>query len=202
MQPGTEQTDDTPKPRRRWPGVLLSIFVPGFGLYRAGCVGHAVAWFVALLLMNLLVGFAFALESIPVLASYGVLAVNGIAFVWMLCASFQEGRMTPGKTILFAGLLAALLLLPRPGRWVAHIFKIPTGSMEPTLRGPVRDRNNALSAADHIAVSRIAYLFNPVQRGDIVAFKTRGIEGIPQDQFYIKRVVGLPGETILTPPDS
>ena len=50
---------------------------------------------------------------------------------------------------------------------------------------------------DHLFVDRITYNFRHPQRGDIVVFKTKGIEGIPnQDQFYIKRLVGLPGETV------
>jgi len=50
---------------------------------------------------------------------------------------------------------------------------------------------------DHLFVDRVTYNFRRPRRGDIVVFKTKGIEGIPnQDQFYIKRLVGLPGETV------
>jgi signal peptidase I len=50
---------------------------------------------------------------------------------------------------------------------------------------------------DHLFVDRISYNFRKPHRGDIVVFKTRGIEGIPdQNQFYIKRLIGLPGETV------
>jgi signal peptidase I len=53
------------------------------------------------------------------------------------------------------------------------------------------------TTGDHLFVDRITYNFRKPHRGDIVVFKTRGIEGIPnQDQFYIKRLVGLPGETV------
>jgi signal peptidase I len=50
---------------------------------------------------------------------------------------------------------------------------------------------------DHLFVDRITYNFRHPARGDVVVFKTRGIAGIPnQDQFYIKRLVGLSGETV------
>src|SRR5215472_19203313 len=41
-------------PKRRWLGVLLSLFVPGFGLVCAGCVRRGVVWFFALYLLGVL----------------------------------------------------------------------------------------------------------------------------------------------------
>jgi len=53
------------------------------------------------------------------------------------------------------------------------------------------------TTGDHLFVDRITYNFRHPRRGDIVVFKTKGILGIhDQDQFYIKRLVGLPGETV------
>jgi signal peptidase I len=51
-------------------------------------------------------------------------------------------------------------------------------------------------AGDHLLVDRFSYNFRKPRRGEIIVFKTRGIEGIPQDQLYIKRLVGLPNEKI------
>jgi len=51
-------------------------------------------------------------------------------------------------------------------------------------------------AGDHLFVDRVSYNFRTPQRGEIVVFETRGIQGLPQDQFYIKRLVGLGGETL------
>ena len=52
------------------------------------------------------------------------------------------------------------------------------------------------SAGDHLFVDRVTYNFRPPKRGEIVVFETRGIRGLTQDQFYIKRLVGLGGETL------
>lgn len=50
---------------------------------------------------------------------------------------------------------------------------------------------------DHLFVDRITYNFRHPGRGEIIVFKTKGIPDIMnQDQFYIKRLVGLPEETI------
>lgn len=56
---------------------------------------------------------------------------------------------------------------------------------------------------DMIFVDRIRYNFLPMKRGDIVVFRTEHVkhDRVQKDQHYIKRLVGLPGETIqLDPP--
>jgi signal peptidase I len=63
-----------------------------------------------------------------------------------------------------------------------------------------------VSAGDHLFVDRLTYNFRKPERGEIVVFETAGIPkekrinppywSIPDDQFYIKRLVGLGGETI------
>ncbi len=54
-------------------------------------------------------------------------------------------------------------------------------------------------AGDHLFVDRLTYNFRPPERGEIVVFDTHGITALPSDQqdtFYIKRLVGLSGETL------
>ena len=60
-----------------------------------------------------------------------------------------------------------------------------------------------VSAGDHLFVDRLTYNFRKPGRGDIVVFETKGIPEemrdrfrIPADEFYIKRLVGLGGETL------
>jgi signal peptidase I len=60
-----------------------------------------------------------------------------------------------------------------------------------------------VSAGDHLFVDRLTYNFRKPQRGEIVVFETEGIPAedrdmyrIPPDEFYIKRLVGLSGETL------
>jgi signal peptidase I len=53
------------------------------------------------------------------------------------------------------------------------------------------------TTGDHLFVDRVTYNFRRPRRGDIIVFKTKGIIGIQQqDQFYIKRLIGLPGDTV------
>ena len=61
-----------------------------------------------------------------------------------------------------------------------------------------------ITVGDHIIMNRQAYLLSPPRRGDIVVFRTEGLEysGIAPDTAFVKRIVGLPGETVsIQPPD-
>jgi len=61
---------------------------------------------------------------------------------------------------------------------------------------PVTIEGNSMAAllSDHeaIVINRLVYHFEQIHRGDVVVFR------YPLDatQFFIKRIVGLPGETI------
>ena len=63
---------------------------------------------------------------------------------------------------------------------------IPTGSMIPTLK--VNDR---------LLVEKVTYRFREPQRGDIVVFSpTETLQESGYTDDFIKRVIGLPGDTI------
>jgi len=88
-------------------------------------------------------------------------------------------------------------------------YKIPTGSMEPTLLGSEMSKNHQRRIGDHLLVEKITYGI-PVQIPftDIILARLPGIRDIkrgdivvfmyPNDtrKDYIKRVIGLPGEII------
>lgn len=60
---------------------------------------------------------------------------------------------------------------------------IPSGSMLPTLQ-----------LQDRVLVNKFIYRFKEPQRGDVIVFNPP--EEIKADKPYIKRLIGLPGETI------
>jgi len=78
-------------------------------------------------------------------------------------------------------LIIAVLLALALRTFVVQAFVIPSGSMLPTLQ-----------IGDYLLVNKLVYRFRPIQRGDVIVFK------FPRDesQDFIKRVVGLPGETV------
>ena len=93
----------------------------------------------------------------------------------------------------FESIVIAVILALFVRTWVVQAFKIPTGSME-----------NNLLIGDHLLVNK--FVFGPtvdglerallpvrdIRRGDIVVFK------YPEEpeRDFIKRVIGLPGETV------
>lgn len=83
--------------------------------------------------------------------------------------------------IVAVAVVAAILLRD----FVVEPFWIPSGSMEPTLQ-----KN------DRLLVNKLSYDFYSVHRGDIVVFKKPPDETTPGITDLVKRVVGLPGETI------
>ncbi len=53
-----------------------------------------------------------------------------------------------------------------------------------------------LSLGDHLFVDRYTYHFREPKRGDIVVFNTEGLQCNASGYFYIKRLIGMPGDII------
>jgi signal peptidase I len=51
-------------------------------------------------------------------------------------------------------------------------------------------------AGDHVFVDKMAWNFRSPRRGGVIVFSTDGIRGLPPKTHYIKRLIGLPGETV------
>src|SRR5947209_13695751 len=83
--------------------------------------------------------------------------------------------------IVVAALLAALLIKT----FLLQAFYIPSDSMNPTL-----------VQRDRVLVNKLSYHFHDVHRGDIVVFKRPPGENDPTIKDLIKRVIGLPGDTV------
>jgi signal peptidase I len=83
-------------------------------------------------------------------------------------------------------LVVAVLVAFGIRTFAVQTFFIPSASMEPTLM-----------IGDRILVDKISYHLHPVHRGDIVVFATPpGEDAGPNVKDLVKRVIGLPGETI------
>lgn len=67
--------------------------------------------------------------------------------------------------------------------FVGQARAIPSGSMEPTIQ-----------IGDRVWTDKLFLRFNPIERGDIVVFDPP--PPVVSEYPYIKRVIGLPGETV------
>jgi signal peptidase I len=84
--------------------------------------------------------------------------------------------------VVVVALVAAVLIR----EFLVQTYFIPSGSMEPTLQ-----------IGDRIIVNKLSYHLHSIHRGDIVVFaKPAGETEAPNIKDLVKRVIGLPGETI------
>jgi len=78
-------------------------------------------------------------------------------------------------------LLGVLCLVYLVIHFVGQRTQVQGSSMEPTL-----------STEDNLIVDKISYRFHDPERYDIIVFPFLGEE----ETFFIKRIIGLPGETV------
>ena len=124
----------------------------------------------------------------------------------------KEDEKQPGllavlrETVVLVALAVLLAVVFKT--FLVAAFYIPSGSMEPTL-----------NISDRVLVEKVSYRFGDIEHGDVVVFvhEDQGLEpagpsnpiagffsglgqaiGVvpPSDRDFIKRVVGLPGDTI------
>jgi len=93
----------------------------------------------------------------------------------------------------FESIVIAVILALFVRTWVVQAFKIPTGSMENNLLiGDHLLVNKFIVGPTPLAIGRAVLPVRAIRRGDIVVFKYPD----EPDRDFIKRVIGLPGETI------
>lgn len=86
---------------------------------------------------------------------------------------------------LLCVLVGTLLIL----RYVGQRTLVEGSSMEPTLYGT--DENDPDKVGDNLIVDKLTYRFQDPKRFDIIVFPNRY-----SGKLYIKRIIGLPGETV------
>lgn len=109
-----------------------------------------------------------------------------------------------------------LSILPQkdPGYYTISIagyhYNIPTDAAERIFKKHANEIRNGkftlkkgdilwaglVHSGDHLFVNRMSWNFRKPRRGDVMVFTTTGIQGLPPGTHYIKRMVGLPNETI------
>lgn len=82
---------------------------------------------------------------------------------------------------IFRTLLIALAIVLPVRFFIAQPFIVRGASMEPNFKD-----------GEYLVVDELSYRFHEPARGDVIVFR------YPNDprQFFIKRIVGLPGETV------
>src|SRR6266566_3626916 len=109
----------------------------------------------------------------------------------------QPWRTVADWTITIAVAIGFVLVFETE---IAKPYRIPSSSMEPTLHCARPAVQCQATFSDRVIAARIVYRFRAPQRGDIAVFKTppRTASSCHTETgaTFVKRVVGLPGETI------
>jgi signal peptidase I len=94
------------------------------------------------------------------------------------------------KETLYIVVLAFVIVLPFR-IFIAQPYIVSGSSMDNTFQN-----------GNYLIINEISYRFNEPQRGEVIVFKTppKGLEiqGVSETKivYYIKRIIGLPGETV------
>jgi signal peptidase I len=97
----------------------------------------------------------------------------------------RRGRPVKAMVEWVAIIVGALVVALVIKATLIQAFYIPSESMVPTLH-----------VGDRVLVNKLSYRVHDVNRGDIVVFERPEGESDPRIKDLIKRVIGLPGETI------
>ena len=97
------------------------------------------------------------------------------------------------KELFSTGLyiLGVLLITYVIVTFVGQRTVVKGASMEPTLHGS--DDRDESKVGDNLIVDKLSYRFHDPERFDIIVFPYQYGGG---KEFYIKRIIGLPGETV------
>jgi signal peptidase I len=192
---------------RRWVNLLPTLVLPGSAQFLSGRrlegvgMGLLFAWVEAAwvtLLMHPKTPWS-VLDAGPLnlllLLFWSIVAGDGFRHPLPRMGVRKWGRYL----LVCAGVPLAAALAFRA--FVGQPFKLPSGAMSPTLKGIRKDAAGEACPGDHVWVSRLAYRAHEPQRGDVVVFRTEGLPLVQPNAYFVKRVVGLPGETVgIEPP--
>lgn len=186
----TGLAEPRPKPPTTWPAALragfLSLLFPGTGQLlnrqpRKAVLLALPAYISTILLVKTRLPFAFWTIAPTVL-----LGLAWRFFVAAEAAYAAATRKPPESPVpmpwLTYGLLAVALAVPAliPYDLPVRAFKTPSASMYPTI-----------CIGERIVADMHAYQFKSPQRGDLILLKYP-----TSNALFIKRVIGLPGDTI------
>jgi signal peptidase I len=173
------------QPSRAVAAVLALVAPPGIAHAYLGMPLRGTAWLVACLLVAI---GAPALGPSLGLGPWGVLGTMAVPWLGVLgdvalVPSRRFGKASGGAigALLAAGFVALLGATVAIRIFVLEAFKIPAGSMAPTLL-----------IGDHIFVDKVAYRGRAPRYGEVMVF------AFPEhpEQDFVKRVVALPGDRL------
>jgi signal peptidase I len=104
----------------------------------------------------------------------------------------------PRKVLVLSVIGFAIMLFVVFVAFAMHPYRIVSSAMEPTLHCAKPQPGCLGGKDDRVLVCRLCTHFGSPSRGDIVAFNTppATINACGEGGTFIKRIIGLPGETV------
>lgn len=166
-------------------GVLLLHPLAVWAMAKAGgrrtvSFGYAVVTSIGSSMLGMGAGVVTGAVTPGIAAITVQVLVAVAAFCWLLS---RGERMSPLRAawILFGSTLAVAALVVVVRLLLVSPFEVKGQSMEP-----------AFHADDLLIVEKLSYRFRNPRRGDVVVL----IPPSDRTQYYVERIVGLPGESI------
>ncbi len=171
---------------RRVVAVVASLSAIGAGHFVLGHVRRGILWWVASASASIF--FLVALSFVPLLAYLGGLLVGVLvpvaAAVDVIRLHIAKGPLPSWKKALAGWAVLFIIGISWSTgvrTFYVQAFKIPSGSMIPTLL-----------AGDHILVNKFIYYVWDPQRGDVIVFKYPWDE----NRDFVRRIIAVGGDEV------
>lgn len=181
--------------RRPWIAALLSLIVPGLGhLYAGYPVAAVLAYAAALFSFGLMLAAWLLIPSAPTNIVLGLAAFPTIYLALPIHAGILAARQPAtfelrpyNRWYVYVGIYVMLgvVLFPRAQEYLkryVEAYRIPSAAMGPTLM-----------IGDYLYVIKTLTARKEISNGSVVVFESVEEPGLK----VIKRVVGLPGDTLV-----
>jgi signal peptidase I len=180
---------ETPRKRRPVLALLLSLITPGLGqLYngqikRAGFVYLAGVLLTVVFFSGFYTKFHFLILFLVLGVCYFLFAMADALYqaIKIKVVALKPFNRCPLYVVIILAHFFLIGFCIHAGLFPVKLYRIPSASMAP-----------GLLPGDYFFIDKKYYTIRKPQRGDIVVFQ------LPAEpsRDYIKRVVGLPGETV------
>jgi signal peptidase I len=158
--------------------------------------------------LNGIIGRPMADQPPNILRQIGEFVVQGRNYISVVSREDDQVFEIVPKKVLFFFTFSRLVcqrqnfLVYAPPETLAHDFNVFPGRV--IRRGEIVARG-AIDTGDQVFVDKCSYNFVKPHHGDVFVFRTNDIPGIREDPvagspFYIKRLAGLPGDTLRIDP--
>jgi signal peptidase I len=188
-------TSEAKAQRKPWVAAILSVALPGLGHFYLGKANLGLCWFTVLQLLVVAAALIARSSILPPALNIAGILIPLTCYVLVILSAWRLTRsVTPPSSleawnrwyvylgIFLVGVTISSLLSDAIKSFIVKAYKIPAGGMIPTLL-----------VGDHVYVDKLIYrIARDPERGDVIVFR------FPEDENkdFIKRVIGLPGDTI------